>query len=58
MFIGIRKIWKIDKKKKKKKRTKKVHEEYPALLCNVPVLGKQGLHLKLLIVRGLHNTFS
>jgi hypothetical protein len=34
MLIGIRKYEKVIKKK--------VYEQYPALLCNVPVLGKQG----------------
>jgi hypothetical protein len=37
MLIGIRKYEKVKKKEKEKG-----HEQYPALLCNVLVLGKQG----------------
>jgi hypothetical protein len=37
MLIGIRKYEKV-----KKEKEKKGHEQYPALLCNVPMLGKQG----------------
>jgi hypothetical protein len=39
MLISIKKYEKVKKEKEKEKR----HEQYLALLCNVPVLVKQGL---------------
>jgi hypothetical protein len=41
MLISIKKYEKVKKEKEKEK--EKRHEQYLALLCNVPVLVKQGL---------------